>query len=79
VSQSTRLRDIIAILETRHHPVPINTFLEELGVSLSSFKRDIGILRDQMNAAMFWKTRGGDPANSGCRAPGLPIPKFTPC
>jgi len=55
VSQSTRLRDIIAILEARHHPVPINTFLEELGVSLSSFKRDIGILRDQMQAPIVWK------------------------
>ena len=55
MSQSTRLRDIIAILEVRHHPVPVNTFLDELGVSLSSFKRDIGILRDQMQAPIVWK------------------------
>lgn len=55
MSQSTRLRDIIAILEARHHPVPINVFLDELGVSLSSFKRDIGILRDQMQAPIVWK------------------------
>ena len=61
MSQSTRLRDIIAILEARHHPVPINTFLEELGVSLSSFKRDIAILRDQMQAPIVWK--GGDAGN----------------
>ena len=55
MSQSTRLRDIIAILEARHHPVPIKDFLDELGVSLSSFKRDIVILRDQMQAPIVWK------------------------
>lgn len=55
MSQATRLRDIVAILEARHHPVPVNVFLDELGVSLSSFKRDIGILRDQMQAPIAWK------------------------
>ena len=55
MSQSTRLRNIIAILEARHHPVPVSTFLDELGISLSSFKRDIGILRDQMQAPIAWK------------------------
>ncbi len=55
MSQSTRIRDIIAILEARHHPVPVDVFLNELGVSLSSFKRDIGILRDQMQAPIVWK------------------------
>lgn len=56
MSQSTRLRNIIALLEARHHPVPISTFLEELDVSLSSFKRDIAILRDQMQAPIVWKS-----------------------
>ena len=55
MSQSTRLRDIIAILEARHLPVPVEVFLDELSVSLSSFKRDIGILRDQMQAPISWK------------------------
>ncbi len=55
MTQSTRLRDIIAILEARHHPVPVRDFLDALGVSPSSFKRDIAILRDQMQAPIVWK------------------------
>lgn len=55
MSQSTRLRDIIALLEARHHPVPVEVFLNELGMSLSSFKRDLSVLRDQMQALIVWK------------------------
>ena len=40
MSQSTRLCEIIAILESRHYPVPRIDFIEYLGVSLSTFKRD---------------------------------------
>lgn len=55
MSQSTRLRDIIAILEARRQPVPIEVFLNELGMSRSAFKRDLDILRDQMQAPIVWK------------------------
>lgn len=55
MSQSTRLRDIIAILEARRQPVPIEVFLNELGMSRSAFKRDLDILRDQMLAPIVWK------------------------
>ena len=38
-------RDIIAILEARKHPVPRSVFLEELDISLATFKRDMDVLR----------------------------------
>ena len=57
MSQATRIRDIIAILEARHQPVPVEIFINELGMSLSAFKRDIAVLRDQMQAPILW-TRG---------------------
>lgn len=59
MSQSTRLRDIIAILESRHYPVPIQVFLDELGISRSAFKRDLDVLRDQMHAPIAWKRGEG--------------------
>lgn len=54
MSQSTRLREIIAILEARHYPVPVDVFLDELGISLSAFKRDLAVLRDTMCAPIEW-------------------------
>lgn len=59
MSQSTRLRDIIAILESRRYPVPIQVFLDELGISRSAFKRDLDVLRDQMQAPIVWKRGEG--------------------
>lgn len=64
MSQSTRIRDIIAILEARHHPVPVEVFLNELGMSLSAFKRDLAVLRDQMQAPIVWK-RGDEDSPRG--------------
>ena len=61
MSQATRIRDIIAILEARHQPVPVEIFINELGMSLSAFKRDIAVLRDQMQAPILWKR--GDVGN----------------
>lgn len=60
MSQSTRLRDIIALLEARHHPVPVEMFLNELGMSLSAFKRDLDVLRDQFQAPIIWKRGDAD-------------------
>lgn len=54
MSQATRLRDIVAILEATHGPVPVARFRDELGVSLSTFKRDLNVLRDQMQAPIAW-------------------------
>ncbi|MBF0341068.1 MAG: YafY family transcriptional regulator [Magnetococcales bacterium] len=34
--------------------VPVETFLEELGVSMATFKRDITYLRDRLNAPIVW-------------------------
>jgi predicted DNA-binding transcriptional regulator YafY len=35
--------------------VPIDVFLNELGMSSSAFKRDLAVLRDQMQAPIVWK------------------------
>jgi hypothetical protein len=35
--------------------VPVELFLNELGISLSAFKRDLAVLRDQMQAPIVWK------------------------
>ena len=55
MTQSARLREIVAILDARHHPVPRDVLLAELGVSLATFKRDLDVLRDQMQAPIVWK------------------------
>lgn len=59
MSQATRLREIVAILETRRHPVPVQVFLDELGISLATFKRDLDVLRDQMQAPIVWRRGSG--------------------
>jgi predicted DNA-binding transcriptional regulator YafY len=54
MSQATRLREFIAILESSHLPVLRERLLDELGISLSTFKRDLDVLRDQMQAPIDW-------------------------
>lgn len=54
MSQSSRLRDFVSILENSRLPVPRERLLVELGVSLSTFKRDLDVLRDQMQAPISW-------------------------
>lgn len=54
MAQAARLRDIVAILEARKHPVPREFLLDELGVSYATFKRDITVLRDQFQAPITW-------------------------
>jgi predicted DNA-binding transcriptional regulator YafY len=54
MAQAARLRDIVAILEARKYPVPCEVLLNELGVSLATFKRDIAVLRDQFQAPIKW-------------------------
>ena len=55
MSQAARLRDIVAILESSRLPVSRERLLDELGVSLATFKRDLDVLRDQMQAPIIWK------------------------
>ena len=59
MSQAARLRDFVAILENSRHPVLRERLLDELGVSLSTFKRDLDVLRDQMHAPIAWKRGEG--------------------
>ena len=54
MGQAARLRDIVAILEARKHPVPREVLLNELGVSYATFKRDLDVLRDQFQAPITW-------------------------
>ncbi len=54
MAQAARLRDIVAILEARNHPVPREVLLNELGVSRATFKRDLDVLRDQFQAPITW-------------------------
>lgn len=59
MAQAARLRDIVAILEARRHPVPREVFLRELGVSYATFKRDLEVLRDQFQAPITWQPGEG--------------------
>ena len=59
MAQAARLRDIVAILEARKHPVPRSVFLEELDISLATFKRDMDVLKDQFQAPIVWKPGEG--------------------
>lgn len=59
MAQAARLRDIVAILEARRHPVPREVFLSELGVSYATFKRDLEVLRDQFQAPITWQPGEG--------------------
>jgi predicted DNA-binding transcriptional regulator YafY len=54
LGQAARIRDLVAILENSRHPIPRERLLDELGVSLSTFKRDLDVLRDQMQAPIAW-------------------------
>lgn len=58
MSQTERIHQIVHLLETSRHPVPIERFLEELEISRATFKRDIEYLRDRLGAPIEWQ-RGG--------------------
>lgn len=64
MSQSTRHRDIITILENSRFPVPRERFLDELNVSAATFKRDLELLRNEMAAPIEW-VRGVDGDDRG--------------
>ena len=54
MSQTSRLRDFISILENSRLPVPRARLLDELEVSSATFKRDLDVLRYQMHAPIHW-------------------------
>ena len=77
MGQAARLREIVAILEARKHPVRREVLLHELGVSYATFKRDLEYLRERFNAPIVWDRDAGgyrfDAPSSGPRyeLPGL--------
>ncbi len=54
VDRTERFYKIDQLLQTRHPAVPIRDFLDELGVSLATFKRDLEYMRDRLNAPIVW-------------------------
>lgn len=64
VSQTERIHQIVRLLETSRHPVPIARFLDELEVSRATFKRDIAYLRDRLGAPVVWR-RGSQDTRAG--------------
>jgi predicted DNA-binding transcriptional regulator YafY len=59
VDRTERFYKIDALLQARG-TVPLDDFLSTLEVSLATFKRDIGYMRDRLNAPIIWDrdTRG---------------------
>lgn len=60
MSQTERVHQIVHLLETSRHPVPITRFLDELEVSRATFKRDIEYLRDRLGAPIVWHRGSAD-------------------
>jgi predicted DNA-binding transcriptional regulator YafY len=59
MDRTERFYHIEKLLQERTS-VPVATFLEELGISIATFKRDLDYLRDRFKAPIVWdrKTRG---------------------
>lgn len=53
MNATERLYRIDNLLRSRRS-VPLETFLRELGVSRATFKRDLELMRDRMNAPIVW-------------------------
>ena len=53
MDRSERFYKIDQMLSSRG-VVPVSVFLEELGISLATFKRDLEYLRDRLNAPIEW-------------------------
>lgn len=58
MDRTERLYKIDRMLNDRK-VVPITEFLEELEVSLATFKRDLEYLRDRFNAPVIWDRDAG--------------------
>ena len=53
MNRTERLYKIDRMLHERR-VVSVDVFLEELGVSLATFKRDLEYMRDRLNASVVW-------------------------
>ena len=53
MDRTERFYKIEQMLHARKH-VPTHVFLDELGVSLATFKRDLEYLRDRLHAPITW-------------------------
>lgn len=53
MDRTERFYKIEQLLHARRH-VPTDVFLDELGVSLATFKRDLEYLRDRLHAPIVW-------------------------
>ncbi|HET7650692.1 MAG TPA: WYL domain-containing protein [Gammaproteobacteria bacterium] len=58
MDRTERLYRIDRLLQGRG-AVPVTDFLEELGISLATFKRDLEYLRDRLNAPIVWDRDAG--------------------
>lgn len=58
MNRTERLYRIDRLLQERN-VVPVSDFLEELEVSLATFKRDLEYLRDRLNAPIVWDRDAG--------------------
>src|SRR5205085_3769842 len=54
VDRTERFYKIDQLLQTRRPVVPVKDFLDELGISLATFKRDLEYMRERLNAPIVW-------------------------
>lgn len=54
VDRTERFYKIDQLLQARRPVVPVRDFLEELGISLATFKRDLEYMRERLNAPIVW-------------------------
>lgn len=60
MNRTERFYRIDQLLRERRGPVPIARFLDALGVSRATFKRDLEYMRDRLHAPIVWdRERGG--------------------
>ena len=54
VDRTERFYKIDQLLQTRRPVVKVREFLDELGISLATFKRDLEYMRERLNAPIVW-------------------------
>ena len=59
MDRTERFYKIDQLLQTRRPVVPVRVFLDELGISLATFKRDLEYMRERLNAPIVWDRDAG--------------------
>src|SRR5688572_33358327 len=54
LDRTERFYRIDQLLQTRRPVVKVREFLDELGISLATFKRDLEYMRERLNAPIVW-------------------------